>query len=187
MTESHGPTQQPQQEAASSSQMSELDVARYTNADPFALTSNKPWELTVSSPFLKKVAIAAVLVCMAWHIFMGVTVGLEYTGAAVTTIDRWAYPLVGVILSVLLWLIFTRPRVRANSDGVEVRNIVGTRFYPWQVIYGLSFPEGEKMARLELPEFEYVTLWAFQSADKAKVIKSVRQFRELEAKYMPQD
>lgn len=187
MTESHGPTQQPQQEAAPSSQMSELDVARYTNADPFALTSNKPWELTVSSPFLKKVAIAAVLVCMAWHIFMGVTVGLEYTGAAVTTIDRWAYPLVGVILSVLLWLIFTRPRVRANSDGVEVRNIVGTRFYPWQVIYGLSFPEGEKMARLELPEFEYVTLWAFQSADKAKVIRSVRQFRELEAKYMPQD
>ncbi|WP_286955093.1 PH domain-containing protein, partial [Corynebacterium sp. UBA4397] len=62
-----------------------------------------------------------------------------------------------------------------------------TRFYPWQVLYGLSFPEGDRMARLELPNFEYVPVWALQSGDKSTVIDSVRRFRDLEAKYMPQD
>ncbi|MDU3176002.1 MAG: PH domain-containing protein, partial [Corynebacterium striatum] len=96
-------------------------------------------------------------------------------------------PGVGLLISVLSWLALTRPRLRANEDGVEVRNIVGTRFYPWQVIYGLSFPEGERMARIELPDFEYVPVWALQAGDKTAVIPKVRAFRDLEAKYMPQD
>jgi len=88
---------------------------------------------------------------------------------------------------VLSWIALTRPRVRANEDGVQVANIIGTRFYPWTVIYGLSFPKSSRMARLELPEFEYVTLWAIQSGDKERAIRAVEQFRALEAKYMPQD
>ena len=79
---------------------------------------------------------------MAIHIFMGVTLDVSFTGAAVTTIDKFAFPGVGVLISILSWIALTRPRLRANEDGVEVRNIVGTRFYPWQVVYGLSFPEG---------------------------------------------
>ena len=64
---------------------------------------------------------------------------------------------------------------------------LGTRYYPWAVIYGLSFPKGSRMARLELPEFEYVPLWAIQSGDKEDALKAVDDFRALEAKYMPQD
>ena len=55
------------------------------------------------------------------------------------------------------------------------------------MIYGLSFPKGSRMARLELPEFEYVPLWAIQSGDKERALRSVEEFRALEAKYMPQD
>ncbi len=43
------------------------------------------------------------------------------------------------------------------------------------------------MARLELPEFEFVPVWALQSGDKDTVIDNVRRFRDVEAKYMPQD
>lgn len=43
------------------------------------------------------------------------------------------------------------------------------------------------MARLELPEFEFVPVWALQSGDKDSVIDKVRRFRDVEAKYMPQD
>ena len=43
------------------------------------------------------------------------------------------------------------------------------------------------MARLELPEFEYVPLWAIQSGDNEHALKAVDDFRALEAKYMPQD
>ena len=55
------------------------------------------------------------------------------------------------------------------------------------MVYGLSFPKGARMARLELPDFEYVPLWAIQSGDKESALRTVGQFRELEAKYMPQD
>ena len=118
---------------------------------------------------------------------MGSVVDVEFTGASVTGIDTLAFPLVGIIISILGYLAFTRPRVRANEDGVEVRNIVGTRFYPWTVVYGLAFPEGSQMARMELPEFEYLPLWAIQAGDGASAVKAVSDFRALEAKYMPQD
>ena len=124
---------------------------------------------------------------MAVHIFMGYTLDVEFTGASVTSIDKLAFPLVGVIISILVWLALTRPRLRANEDGVEVRNIIGSRFYPWQVVYGLSFPQGDRMARLELPEFEFVPVWALQSADRERAMRDVRKFRELETKYMPED
>lgn len=176
-----------QQPHAARPELSEAQVLAYTSADPFAKTSTKPWEYEARSPFLRKVAIVWVILVMAAHLFMGFTVGLSFTGASVTTIDKFAFPGVGVLISVLSWFALTRPRLRANSDGVEVRNIVGTRFYPWQVIYGLSFPEGSRMARIELPNFEYVPVWALQSGDKTDVIPKVRCFRDLEARYMPQD
>ncbi|MGV0417528.1 PH domain-containing protein [Corynebacterium segmentosum] len=167
--------------------LSDAEVLAYTSADPFARTTSKPWEYTAKSPFLRKIAIGWVILVMAVHIFMGVTLDISFTGAHVTTIDKFAFPGVGIVISILSWIALNRPRLQANEDGVEVRNIIGTRFYPWQVVYGLSFPVGQRMARLELPEFEAVPVWALQSGDKDTVITKVRDFRDLEAKYMPQD
>lgn len=183
MTEAAGSPGKP----SAPKRLSDEELAFYTSVDPFALTSAHPWEVEISSPALRKWAIIAVALIIPIHIFMGLTVDIEFTGTSVTTIDKFAFPAVGLVISILVWLMLSRPRVRANQDGVEVRNIVGTRFYPWQVIYGLSFPEGSRMARLELPDFEYVPLWAVQAADGQHVINSVRQFRELEARYMPED
>lgn len=167
--------------------LSDRDVAFFNALDPHAVTSTKPWELEITSRWLKRVALAAVVVIMAVHIFMGIVVDAEFTGAAVTTLDKLAFPGIGLILSVFTYWGLVRPRVRVNSDGVEVRNILGTRFYPWVVIYGLSFPRGSRMARLELPDFEYVPLWAIQSADKERAVSAVKEFRTLEARYMPED
>lgn len=164
------------------------DEVAYLNAlDPHATTTTKPWELEITSRFLRNVAIGWIPLVMAVQVFMAWAVDAEFTGVAITGLDKFAFIGVGIIISVLSWIALTRPRVRANEDGVQVRNIVGTRFYPWVVIYGLSFPKGSRMARLELPEFEYVPLWAIQSGDKERALEDVKRFRELEAKYMPQD
>lgn len=167
--------------------LTDREIAIMNAADPFAATTDKPWEFEATSNFLRKVAIGWVIVVILIHIFMGVVVDIEFTGATITPIDKWAYPLIGVIIAILSWIALNRPRVRANADGVEVRNMIGTRFYSWVVIYGLSFPQGSRMARLDLPEFEYVPLWAIQSADGEKALEYVRQFRVLESKYMPED
>lgn len=168
-------------------QLSDREVAYLTALDPHAATSTKPWEFEVRSKYLTIVAVVWVLIVMAVHIFMASVVDLEYTGVAITGLDKFAFVGVGLIISVLSWIGLTRPRVRANEDGVEVRNIIGTRFYPWVLVYGLAFPKGSRMARLELPDFEYVPLWAIQAGDKARALQAVEEFRVLEAKYMPED
>ena len=177
MAHQHNPTE-----------LSGPDEVAYLNAlDPHATTTTKPWELEISSKFLRTVAVGWVVLVMAVHFFMAWAVDAEFTGVAITGLDKFAFIGVGLVISLLSWVALTRPRVRANEDGVQVRNIIGTRYYPWVVIYGLSFPKGSRMARLELPEFEYVPLWAIQSSDKERALKAVEDFRALEAQYMPQD
>ncbi|QGU02085.1 hypothetical protein CKALI_06080 [Corynebacterium kalinowskii] len=167
--------------------MSELEKERERLAALHSVTTTtKPWEFELRSKYLQRMSWVAIAVVMAVHIFMALVVGVDYTGAAVTTIDKFSFIGVGLIISFFAFHL-SRPRVRANSDGVEVRNFIGTRFYPWSVVYGLSFPKGDRMARLELPEFEYVPMWAFQSGDAGRVVRAVTEFRALEDKYMPED
>lgn len=166
--------------------MSEFDERERLTALDSVTTTNKPWEFVLQSKYLARMSWVAIVIVMAVHIFMAMVVGVDYTGAAVTTIDKIAFIGVGLIISFFAYHL-RRPRVRANEDGVEVRNFIGSRFYPWSVVYGLNFPKGDRMARLELPEFEYVPMWAFQSGDGARVVKAVTDFRSLEDRYMPED
>ena len=53
-----------------SRQLSDAEVLAYTSADPFAQTTSKPWEFTATSPFLRKVAIAWVILVLAIHFFI---------------------------------------------------------------------------------------------------------------------
>lgn len=167
--------------------LSDEERELYNRLDPFAATTDKPWEFEVTSRFLRKVALGWAVLVMAIHIFMACVVGVGYTGASITHWDQFAFVGIGVIITIVCTIGLLRPRVRANEDGVEVRNFLGTRFYVWSVIYGLSFPKGSRMARLELPEFEYVPMWAMQSADRGTIIDTVERFRALEARYMPTD
>lgn len=157
----------------------------YVAADPIT-TTDKPWEFEARAKILKVWAAIAIIIVMAVHIFMAWAVNYRDTGATITPIDQFAFIGIGIIIS-LACLLLLRPRVRANEDGVEVRNFIGTQFYPWFLIYGLSFPKSAHWARLELPDFEFVPMWAFQSADGEHVINMVKEFRVLEDKYMPKD
>lgn len=157
--------------------MSENKTANRTDGD---------WELTVTSKTMKTWAWIAAGVVMAVHIFMGFVVDVGDTGAQVTPIDILAFPALGLLIAGAC-LLLLRPRVRVNSRGVEVRNFLGARFYPWDVVHGLSFPADSQWARLELPEFEFVPMWALQARDGEAVVEAVRRFRELEDRYMPQD
>ncbi|WP_295628706.1 PH domain-containing protein [uncultured Corynebacterium sp.] len=144
------------------------------------------WELVVTSRTMKIWAWSSVAVVMAVHVFMGIVVDVGDTGAQVTPVDVLAFPVLGLIISAAC-LLMLRPRVRVGAAGVEVRNFLGAHFYPWDVVHGLSFPSDARWARLELPEFEFVPMWALQSRDGAAVVEAVRRFRELEDRYMPED
>lgn len=144
------------------------------------------WELTVTSRTMRLWSWAAAAVVLAVHVFMGLVVNVGDTGAAVTTVDMFAFPLVGLLLAGIC-LLGLRARVRVNARGVEVRNFLSARFYVWADVYGLSFPAEARWARLELPDFEFVPMWAIQARDGEAAVAAVHRFRELEDSYMPED
>ncbi|AKE41289.1 hypothetical membrane protein [Corynebacterium kutscheri] len=166
--------------------LSEEEIQRYVAADP-ARTTTQGWEIEITSRRLKMWSYIAAGIILGLHIFLAVVVAIGDTGTTVTLVDQWGYFLVGLILATGTFIALRRPRIRANSDGVEVRNFFDARFYPWTVVYGLNFPEGTRFARLELPDFEYVPTWALQSADGIHAIHALEKFRDLEAHYMPED
>jgi len=104
------------------------------------------------------------------------------TGVYFRTADQVAMVVLGLLFAGGA-LVFIRPRVRADADGVEVRNLVTTRHFPWDVVRAVSFPDGSPWARLELPADEYVAVMAIQSVDGARAVEAIRALRAVHAEH----
>jgi hypothetical protein len=100
------------------------------------------------------------------------------TGVYFYLSDQIAMVGIGVLLGCGA-LMFARPRVRADLDGVEVRNMLGSRRYAWTDIESVSFPDGSAWARLELPDDEYVPILAVQAIDGDYAVTAMRELRRL--------
>jgi hypothetical protein len=104
------------------------------------------------------------------------------TGVYFRTADQVAMVLLGLLMALGI-LSVTLARVRADADGVEVRNLLVTRRLAWSDVLEVSFPEGARWARLELPDDEYLPLTAIQLVDGARAVAAIRQLRALHAAY----
>lgn len=130
---------------------------------------------------VRRVAIPIAVALVVVFAVVGVLLRGSETGAYFRVSDQVAMVGLGVLLAggVLMSL---RPRLRADTSGVEVRNIVNTHRYDWSFVRTFSFPDGAPWARLELPEDEYVPVMAIQAYDGALAVQSMRQLRELRRK-----
>jgi hypothetical protein len=104
------------------------------------------------------------------------------TGVYFRTADQVAMVLLGLLMALGI-LTLTLARVRADADGVEVRNLLVTRRLPWSEVLEVSFPDGSRWARLELPDDEYLPVTAIQLVDGPRAVTAIRQLRALHAKY----
>lgn len=109
---------------------------------------------------------------------VGLLLGDTPTGVIFRTSDQVAMILLGVLLACGV-LLLTRPRVRADAEGVEVRNVVTAHRFTWQQVLHVSFPDGASWARLELPDDEYVSIMAIQAVDRDHAVSAVRALRDL--------
>lgn len=100
------------------------------------------------------------------------------TGVYFYLSDQIAMIGIGVLLGCGA-LMFARPRVRADHDGVEVRNMLGSRRWAWSDIDSVSFPDGSAWARLELPDDEYIPILAIQAIDGERAVAAMRELRRL--------
>src|SRR5699024_12661550 len=71
--------------------LSDEEILAYTTADPFAMTSTKPWELTITSPFLRKVSWLCIAIFIPVHVFMGVLLDVVFTGAYIIMIYKFVF------------------------------------------------------------------------------------------------
>jgi PH (Pleckstrin Homology) domain-containing protein len=100
------------------------------------------------------------------------------TGVHFATSDQVAMVGIGLLLAAaVLWP--TWPRVRADEEGVEVRNLLGARRFSWTDVRQLSFPDKAWWARLELPGDEYVPMLAIQALDGERAVTAMRELRRL--------
>ncbi|WP_207915538.1 PH domain-containing protein [Micromonospora sp. 15K316] len=83
------------------------------------------------------------------------------------------------IFGALVLLVFTRPRVEADTRGVRVRNLVGSYELPWEVVRGVRFDRGAPWASLELHDDDLLPMIALQAADKELAVEGVRALRRL--------
>lgn len=124
------------------------------------------------------VAVAVAVLFLAAFTVVAVLLPDSRTGVNFYVSDQIAMAGVGVVLACgALW--FARPRVRADHEGVEVRNMLGAHHYPWSEVVSVSFPDGAPWARLELPADEYVPIVAVQAVDGEHAVTAMRELRRL--------
>ncbi|GAA0515078.1 membrane protein [Saccharopolyspora subtropica] len=127
---------------------------------------------------VRRVAIPVAVALVVVFGLVGTLLRDTPTGVVFRVSDQVAMALLGVLLACGVMLL-TRPRLRADADGVEVRNIIGTQRFSWPLVQAFSFPDGAPWARLELPEDEYVPIMAIQAADGEQAVVAMRRLREL--------
>lgn len=76
-------------------------------------------------------------------------------------------------------LAFTRARVEADAGGVRIRNVVGERALPWQVVRSVRLDAGSPWASLELHDDDQVSLLAVQANDGELAVQAVLDLRAL--------
>lgn len=123
---------------------------------------------------------ALALLLLTVFVTVALLLRSQDTGVIFMVSDQIAMIGVGVMLAGAAML-FATPRVRADRDGVYVRNIGVSRRFTWDEVLSVSFPDGASFARLELPDYEYYSLMAVQAVDRDHAVKAVRALRRLHA------
>jgi hypothetical protein len=76
-------------------------------------------------------------------------------------------------------LLFTRPRVTADAEGVTVRNVLTEHRLPWQVVTSVGLADGEPWARLDLADDDQLAVMALQAGDGRHAVEGVLALRRL--------
>lgn len=102
------------------------------------------------------------------------------TGVFFRLADQVALVVIGLFIAGGV-LLLARPRVRADAEGIEVRNVLGATRIPWVQVQRVAFPDGASWARLDLPDDEYLPVLAVQAVDGTRAVDGIRRLRALHA------
>lgn len=143
----------------------------------------RPADTLVIRPHkVRRIAIPVAVALVVIFVVIAVLLKSGSTGVEFGLSDQVSIAAIGVVLAAGA-LLFVRPKMVADADGVEVRNVLFGQKVPWSMITAVSFPDGAPWARLELPQDEYVPVVAIQAADGERAVAAIRELRALHRKY----
>ena len=96
------------------------------------------------------ISASAVVIAM---VVVGILLHNTNDGVSFETSDQIGLIGLGVLIGVAI-LMMARPSLKVFAEGMLVRNILGENFYPWALIYSVSFPQGAQWALLRMPDDE---------------------------------
>ena len=113
-------------------------------------------------------------------VFTAVALSLRRGGGADVfgVADQVAMVVLGLLVATPV-LAFTRARVEADLTGVRVRNLLGERALPWQLVRAVRRDEGAPWASLDLQDDDTVALLAVQANDGERSVRAVLALRDL--------
>jgi hypothetical protein len=126
------------------------------------------------------VAWVGAVVTVALFTAIAIVLRNSPTGVYFRVADQVAMVVLGLLVAAGV-LLLARPRVRADAAGIEVRNLLATRYLPWELVQCVAFPDGASWARLELPDDEYLGVLAIQAVDGRHAVDGIRKVRALHA------
>ncbi len=118
------------------------------------------------------------VILLATFVIVAVLLRGSDTGVIFQPSDQAAMIGIGILLAAGTML-FALARVKADADGIEVRNVLVTKRFAWNEVLSVSFPDGASWARLELPDDEYYSVMAVQAVDRERAVEAVRALRRL--------
>ncbi len=131
----------------------------------------------------RKVSIAAwvgATAVLVLFVVVAVVLRNSDTGVRFRAADQVSLVVLGVLIAGGL-LLLARPRVIADAEGIEVRNVLFNRRFPWELVRRVAFPDGASWARLDLPDDEYIAVLAIQAVDGSRAVDAIRKVRALHA------
>jgi hypothetical protein len=126
-----------------------------------------------------RIAYAASVVVLVAFVLVALLMKKYSDGAHFSWKDQLFTVVIGVILAGLC-IMPTRPRLRADSEAVRLRNYLGGwRTVPWELIERVEFPAKSRFARIVLPGEEIFAIYAVQRMDRERSVAVMRELRAL--------
>ncbi|NNG36216.1 PH domain-containing protein [Nakamurella aerolata] len=153
--------------------------------EPAAAGKQQPGEVLLQARPRRIVIYALIATVIIVGTALAVGIGLHGTndGVAFRGYDQGGVIGVGVILGATIMIAAARPRLRVDSEGLSIRNMVGHRRVPWKWVQRISFPEGAQWPVVQMPDDETYPIVAIQAMDRERAVTALRQLRALADRY----
>lgn len=148
--------------------------------------STEPEVVTAKPIRLARVGWACSAVVLIVFVLVALVMRQHTAGAHFLGDDRIGTIVIGVILAGL-FVMPSRPRLRADADGIHIRAFLGGyRDVPWNLVMRVEFPSKVRFARLVLPGEETLAVYAVSRYDGTHAVAAMNGLRALHAIYGPQ-